>query len=279
MILIADSGSTKTTWSLVDKSEKVQTCNTKGINPFMMDGTEILSLLENDFCLPAEGVQAVYYYGAGVLPGKKETLLRLLQSYFQTDHVEVYSDLVGAARSLCQDKPGIACILGTGSNSCYYDGKKVIKNISPLGYVLGDEGSGAVLGKNLIADILKNQLPEAVKQDFFNTYPVSVEEIIENVYRRPFPNRYLAQYSRFLSKNIHIPEIVALVERNFRSFFERNIMQYEQAKEYPVYFTGSIAFVFADILNKVARDFELQIGHISKEPIDGLVTYHRKNIK
>lgn len=275
MILIADSGSTKTTWVTVDNEGKKETCNTTGINPFMMETDEILVLLDNQFSLPHKEIDHIYYYGAGALPGKKEILECLFQKYFNTAHVEVHSDLLAAARSLCLDSEGVACILGTGSNSCYYDGKDIVSHVSPLGYILGDEGSGAVLGKNLLADVLKNQLSPAICKDFFDTYQTSAGEIIENVYRKPFPNRYLAQYTRFLSKNIDDPEIISFIERNFKAFFARNILQYPQAKDVPIHFTGSIALVFKDILNNVITDFGLKAGIVSKEPMDGLIKYHQ----
>lgn len=277
MKLIADSGSTKTAWIRMDDDGNFESCYTTGINPFMMSMDEIQTLLDREFSLPTEGYEAVFYYGAGALPGKKELLVDLFRHHFNPEKVEVHSDLVGAARSLCQHSPGIACILGTGSNSCYYDGREVAHNVSPLGYVLGDEGSGAFLGKTLVADVLKNQLPEEICRNFYETYQVTAGDIIEQVYRKPFPNRYLAQYTHFLSRNIQLPEIASLVEKGFQAFFTRNVLQYEQTNELPVHFTGSVAFVFREILEKVALRHNLRMGTVTKEPMEGLIRYHQTN--
>lgn len=277
MILIADSGSTKTDWAVLRDNGETDTYNTKGINPFMMTMDEIRELLERELSFRENKPDAIYYYGAGALPGKKEQLAGLLQDYFSTEKVEVHSDLLAAARSLCQDKEGIACILGTGSNSCYYNGKDIVENVSPLGYILGDEGSGAVLGRHLVADVLKKQLPEHICQQFFETYRVTAGEIIEHVYRKPFANRYLAQYTRFLGEHIAQPEIEDFVERHFTAFFVRNIMQYEQVRNYPVCFTGSIAFVFRNILARLCDGFGLKLGTISPAPMEGLIKYHQTN--
>jgi len=275
MILLADSGSTKTSWALLNKEGNTIAFTTAGINPLLMEATEIKTLLEKEFTLPTEDIHQVFYYGAGALPGKKEVVRHVLQSFFTTDQIEIHSDLVAAARSLCQDKEGIACIIGTGSNSCFYDGKEIVNNVPPLGYILGDEGSGSALGKHLVADVLKKQLPEAVIQLFFDTYRVTTEEIIENVYRKPFPNRYLAHYSFFLSQHIHLPEIEAFVEKHLYRFFTRNLMQYNKVETYPIHFTGSVAFVFKDILQKIMNELQLQTGYITKEPMPGLITYHK----
>jgi glucosamine kinase len=175
---------------------------------------------------------------------------------------------------LCQTNPGVACILGTGSNSCYYNGSEIVDNVSPLGFILGDEGSGAVLGKILIGDILKKQLSPILINDFFDTYPTSVSEILENVYRKPFPSRYLAGYTKFLSKNIRYPEIENIVIRAFHEFVTRNLLQYPGIDRKPVHFTGSIAFHFEEQLLKVIKERNLISGNIERSPMRGLVEYH-----
>jgi N-acetylglucosamine kinase-like BadF-type ATPase len=277
MILIADSGSTKTNWSLIDKDLSIQTCITDGINPFFLTEKAIMDLLKQKFTLPLEDITAVYFYGAGCTPEKSPLVFEVLSAFFHSCSIEVNSDLLAAARSLCDDKEGIACILGTGSNSCYYDGEKIVSTISPLGYILGDEGSGAVLGKKLIADILKNQLPDVVVHDFYLMYRLSPAGIMDSVYRRPFPNRFLAQFVPFISGHITLLEMQELVKNSFAEFIERNIFQYRKAGRLPVHFTGSIAYCFKDMLDEVCSRFNLQTGNVTKEPMPGLIKYHLKN--
>ena len=275
MLLIADSGSTKTAWRLVN-SDKYTT--TGGINPFQLGTGEILNLLETEFTLPRTDITEIKFYGAGcAFPDKNKIVSDALSRYFGITGIEINSDLLAAARSLCGNRPGIACILGTGSNSCYYTGTEIAHNVSALGYVLGDEGSGAVLGRKLLSDILKNQLPETVRNLFFETYGLTVGEILENVYRKPFPNRYLAKFAQFVSANINYPEIKTLAGECFRDFFKRNVMQYEAARQLPVNLTGSISYYFSEIIKEAAEEFGLKIGKITKEPMEGLVEYHKNN--
>ncbi len=184
--------------------------------------------------------------------------------------------MLGAARSLCGNHSGIACILGTGSNSCFYDGEKIVSNVSPLGFILGDEGSGASLGKKLLSDILKNQLPKEIKDDFFSDYQQTPAEILENVYRRPFPNRYLAQFTVFLVKHISNPLISDLVESSFDEFISRNVIQYRDYKSNKVFFTGSVAYYFRNSLEKVIQKWNLDLGTIIQSPMEGLIDYHLK---
>jgi len=274
MTIIADSGSTKTTWSLIEKTGKTQTCITSGINPFFLDKAGILHVLETEFTLPSEANVSVFFYGAGCIPSKTEVLSEVLKMYFSTEKVSVNTDLLAAARALCGQSPGIACILGTGSNSCYYDGESIVKNVSPLGYILGDEGSGAVLGKKLLADILKNQAPGELAEDFYNTYSITAAEVLENVYRKPLPNRFLAQYTKFLAKHLDHPYIVLLIEDAFGEFIRRNLFQYEDCRQSPVHFTGSIAYYFKEQLREVLVKSGLVPGRITKDPMEGLIAYH-----
>jgi len=275
MLLIADSGSTKTSWRLVDSDKNTRACTTRGMNPFQVGLDEMAHLLEAEFTLPRTGISKIWFYGAGcAFPDKNQMVAVALTRYFGVCDVQVNSDLLAAARSLCGKSPGIACIMGTGSNSCYYNGQEIVQNVSPLGYVLGDEGSGNALGRKLLADVLKNQLPEAIRNLFFETYPVTVGEILDNVYRKPTPNRYLAQYARFVSANIAYPEMQTLASACFHEFFRRNVMQYELAQQLPVHFTGSIAFHFSEIICQTAGEFGLTVGNLSQEPMEGLVEYH-----
>jgi len=275
MILIADSGSTKTTWCLVGNDKNTNRCTTGGINPFQLGLDEIVHLLETEFSLPHTDISEIWFYGAGcAFPDKNRIVSDALSRYFGVCNIQINSDLLAAAHSLCGKRPGIACILGTGSNSCYYNGQEIVQNVSPLGYVLGDEGSGNAMGKKLLSDILKKQLPETICNVFFDTYHVTPGEILDNIYRKPFPNRYLAQYARFVSTNIDCIEMQTLASNCFREFFQRNVLQYEFAKQSPIHFTGSIAFYFSEILKKTAGEFGMVVGNISQEPMNGLVEFH-----
>jgi glucosamine kinase len=276
MILIADSGSTKTTWCLADAVKKTrQFILTSGINPYYQQEHEILEKLEKEFTAEKYGIEAIYFYGAGcVSPSVNQVVAKPLSEFFKTEDVQVNTDLMAAARALCGSQPGIACILGTGSNSCFYDGKGIASQVSPLGFILGDEGSGAVLGKTLLSDILKKQLPEKIISMFFEEYPVSPPEIMENIYRKPFPNRYAAQFSRFLYFHIEETEISDMVMKSFHAFFTRNVLQYPEAAQYQVYFSGSIAWYFQDLLKETANALGLKTGKIVQDPIVGLVDFH-----
>lgn len=273
MRIIADSGSTKTKFALVEGGV-VKYVLTAGINPYYQSGEEIILTLKTQL-LPEvakpESVQNIEFYGAGCGPADKIAIVRdALQSVFTDAAIIVASDLVGAAKALCGDKPGIACILGTGSNSCHYDGEKIVQNVSPLGFILGDEGSGAVLGKLLVADILKNQAPKSLADRFFRKYNYTSAEIIDKVYRKPFPNRFLASLTPFISENIDDAYCHSLVYNSFKAFIERNLRQYPAGL--PVHFTGSVAYYFRTILEEAMTASGLKLGRIVREPIELLVS-------
>lgn len=277
MILIADGGSTKTDWSIVSGNQEIDRIKTRGINPFFQTEEEISAEIR-DHLIPQikkyDSIEAVYFYGAGcAFPEKNEVLRRAITCYLPV-RVEVGSDLLAAARALCGHSPGIACILGTGSNSCLYDGKEIVRNISPLGFILGDEGSGAVLGKLLVGDVLKNQLPVALQEAFFAEFGLTPAMIMEKVYKQPFPNRFLASLSPFLIRHIENPAIYSLVSNSFRGFFARNVMQYDGRQDHPVHLIGSIAWYYQDILRDIAREFGLRLGTVVQSPVHGLILYH-----
>jgi N-acetylglucosamine kinase-like BadF-type ATPase len=275
MVLIADSGSTGTTWSII-RERGTDSCTTAGINPFLQTEEEIAESLANGFSLKRGPFDAVHFYGAGCAnPEKNEKVKRPLAAFFDAAHIFVDSDLMAAARSLCGTGPGIAAILGTGSNSCYYDGKEIAKHVSPLGYILGDEGSGSVMGRRLLSDILKNQLPAKVISDFFSEYNIQPADILEQVYRKPFPNRFMAKFTPFLAVNIDQPAVYQLVKQSFSDFFTRNISQYPEALQMPVNFTGSIAWYFSDVLSEAAKENGYRTGIITRSPMEGLVSYHK----
>jgi len=274
MILIADSGTTKTEWCLITDDSTTEILVTPGINPFYQEVENIAAILQKEF-YAAKIFDAIYFYGAGCINKEKQEVVRksLLQ-VFEADHIFIGTDLLAAAHSLCQNQSGVACILGTGSNSCYYNGSEIVDNVSPLGFILGDEGSGAVLGKKLIGDILKKQLPQSLINDFFETYHTTPAEILENVYKKPFPSRYLADFTKFLSKNIKYPEIENIVISSFREFVTRNLLQYPEIEKMPIHFTGSIAFHFEVQLRKAIEEQHLILGNIEQAPMKGLIRYH-----
>lgn len=276
MILIADSGSTKTDWCAVENNEVVLQVQTKGMNPYFQSEEEIVNEINEQLVplLPDKPLTAIYFYGAGCA-FDKITLMRnaLGRSLRVEGEIEVNSDMVGTARALCGNEAGIACILGTGSNSCYYDGETIVANVSPLGFILGDEGSGAVLGKLFIGSLLKNQLTEGLKETFLDEYKLTPAEIIDRVYRKPFPNRFLATFSPFIAKHIEDNSIQSLVKDAFSDFFRRNVMQYDY-RTCKVHFCGSIAHFYRDLLIEAANELQLNIGTIAQTPMDGLVAYH-----
>lgn len=276
MILVADSGSTKTDWCLVESDRLFRRIQTKGINPFFQSEeeikNEIITVLHPQ--IEEAKIEAVHFYGAGCTPEKAEIVRRsLLKGLSMNGSVEVGSDMLGAARGLCENKPGITCILGTGSNSCYYDGKEIVQNVSPLGFILGDEGSGAVLGKLLVGDLLKNQLSTELKEKFLKQFNLTPPEIIDRVYRQPFPNRFLASLSPFLAQNIEEPGLRNLVFGSFQAFLKRNVMQYDY-EHLPVHFTGSVAFHYKEILTDAIQRMNLRLGTITQSPMDALIRYH-----
>lgn len=276
MILIADSGSTKTDWCVTYDNTPIKRIGTKGINPFFQSEEEIrqeliISLLPQ---LPEGTINSVYFYGAGCTPEKAPVLRRALaDSLSVIETIKISSDMLGAARGLCGHEPGIACILGTGSNSCFYNGEEIVANISPLGFILGDEGSGAVLGKLLIGDILKNQLSPALKEAFFQQFDLTTAEIIDRVYRQPFPNRFLASLSPFLAQHLDEPAIRTLVLNSFTAFLRRNVMQYDY-RRYPVHFIGSVADCYKELLQEAAQATGVRIGKVLQSPMEGLIEYH-----
>lgn len=276
MIIIADSGSTKTDWCAIENGTILCRIQTKGINPFFQKEEEILEELNRSLLplLPEKEVNAVHFYGAGCTPEKAPVLVQAIRQAMNIQgKIEVHSDMLAAARSLCGRQPGIACILGTGSNSCYYDGEKIEKNISPLGFILGDEGSGAVLGKLLVGDLLKNQLTPELKEAFLKQFGLTPPEIIDRVYRQPFPNRFLAGLTPFLAQHLDEPALFDLVLGSFKAFLKRNVMQYDYT-EYPVHFIGSIAFYFQNVLYRAAQEMEIKLGSIEKSPMKGLIEFH-----
>ena len=273
MILIAESGSTKTDWVLLGSKGVTKRQQTLGINPYHQNTSSIIKIISSldDF----GSVTQIFFYGAGCAVDEKKKIIKdsLLQ-IFPDANCEINSDVLAAARSVCRREKGIACIIGTGSNSCLYDGENIEHNVPPLGYILGDEGSGAVMGKKLLADILKNIAPAEIKSAFYLKYNLKYADIINKVYKEEAPSRFLAQFTIFLSENIQSPYISELVKNSFGEFFERNIKQYNNHISLPIHFIGSIAFYFKKELEMVAAKIGLHLGKIEQSPLEGLIQYH-----
>ena len=288
MILIADSGSTKVHWCLMAANGHTAEFITDGINPLFQTSDAMRNSICNQLLpqmasmLWAGTVSHVFFYGAGCTPEKSPFVEKAIESVFKKAKVFVASDMLGATRGLLGHEKGVACILGTGSNSCLYDGEQIIKNVPSLGFILGDEGSAATLGKRLVSDLLKNQLGDDLKERFLSQYAINQADVIEHVYRQPFPNRWLANLARFCAENIDDPSIHDLVYDHFAQFVKRNISQYytseEQKQSMPVGFVGSIAFYYRPVLEQVMSDYGFRVGQILQDPIPGLVEYHRGDV-
>lgn len=283
--LIADAGSTKIDWVLLsNEGKKEAELVTPGLNALLATESEATELFGNassklyaGLSEAPEGVE-VSYYGAGCATTEIcDRIATSIRQSFRARDVMVASDLLGAARSLHGRNRGIACILGTGSNSCLYNGSEIEHNVPSLGYVLGDEGSGAALGKRLVADAFKGHLPEIIREKFTDTYKMTIGDILDRVYKQPGANRFLASLVPFIAENIWNPYLYSLVRKEFESFLERNVSQYEGAHTLPIAFTGSIAWHFSDILREAATNAGFTPGEITSHPLEGLIKYHSQS--
>lgn len=279
--LIADSGSTKTDWILTTTENSILEVETMGINPVRDSQDAILGIIRNELVpqLPQQyHISRIYFYGAGCIAPYKTHVEEVLARTFTTAaRIDVESDLLGAARALCGTNAGIACIIGTGSNSCLYDGKEIISNTSPLGYILGDEGSGAFLGKTLVGNILKKIFSQQLQDSFFRKFRLTAPIIINKVYREPMPNRFLASLVPFLSEHRHQEEIHQMLVWSFRQFFTRNVKAYGHP-EMDINMVGSIAFYFQEEITEAAALERLKIGKILQKPAQELAVFHRKSL-
>jgi len=274
--LIADSGATKAEWCLV-KDNKRKTIFTQGISPYFLSTAQIKDLVENELKphIKKASVDQIFYYGTGCAnPDNAKSVKKALQQVFPGSAVTVNHDLMAAARSLCQHQKGIACILGTGSNSCFYNGKKIVKNSPGLGYVLGDEASGAYLGKKVIQHYLYKTFDDDLVARFDAKYVTNASEILENVYKKPLPNRYLATFTMFLAENRGHYMIENIIEDGINDFFFTHLCKYKEAWNLPVNFVGSVANGFKDVLQQLCQSYEFELGTVLKNPMQGLVEYH-----
>ena len=280
MILVADSGATKTDWGFGDCLTDLRLVRTEGINPFHQDEGTIRRILKEQLSpqIPHgnEEVTHIHFYGAGCTPEKSVSIRRILQESFPSAiEIHAESDLLGAARASCGHEAGIACILGTGSNSCLYDGKDIIDHIPPLGYILGDEGSGAYLGKRFMSDCLKRQLPESLLNGLLDEYRLTPSLLLDHVYRMPQANRFLAGLTPYISKHKKNPLVHRFLIDCFDDFFRRNVYLY--GNKWPVSFVGSIGWHFQEEIRESASAAGFTTRSFIKSPINGLVRYHLEN--
>lgn len=277
-ILIADAGSTKTEWSLL-RNGKVKSVETAGISPYFLGEEQIAELLRNELvpALKKAEVDEVYFYGTGCLnPANNKLVRKAIRKVFPGAVVNVTNDVEGAAIGLCGNNKGIACILGTGSSSCFYDGKKIRKNNPGLGYALGDEGSGAYLGKKVLQYYLYNTFDEDLRARFDAAYVTNSTEILEHVYKKPLPNRYLASFARFLADNRGHYMIENIIEDGLNDFFFTHLGKYNEAWKYPINFVGGIAFGFKDVIKDLCATYNFELGRILQKPMKGLIEYHKE---
>jgi N-acetylglucosamine kinase-like BadF-type ATPase len=275
MILLADGGSTKVDWRLIENGKEIKQVFTKGANPFFRTREDISREIKASLSpeIKEYTIDSVHFFGAGCANPEKNDIVRsAIADSITTSEIEVDTDMLGAARGLCGHEKGIACIIGTGSNSCFYDGNRIVENVSPLGYILGDEGSGAVIGRLFVGALLKNQLTGGLKEAFLREYGLSPTDIMEKVYRQPLANRFLAGFAPFIKRNIGDKSVENIVYHSFKEFYLRNVMQYDYEHNI-INFTGSIAFHFRDILRRAGEDLGLKTGRIEQSPMEGLISY------
>ena len=275
--LIADSGATKAEWCLM-KGKKRTIFFTQGISPFLMTSEEIAAMLMKELkpSMKKERIDEIYFYGTGCSSEHNiKSVKKALKFVFPTaGKIKVDHDMMGAAKALCGHEKGVACILGTGSNSCYFNGIRITKNSPGLGYVLGDEGSGAYLGRKVIQHFLYNTFDVDLQERFTAKYNTNRVEILDHVYRKPMPNRYMASFALFLAENRGHYMVENIIEDSFNEFFFNHLYKFRESWLYPIHFTGGVAYAFRDVLKTMCHSYELQVGRILKNPMQGLIEYH-----
>jgi len=278
MVLVADSGSTKTDWRLVREDGKIQSFNTIGFNPFFITTDSIINELTNsELSKVSTDVSHVFFYGAGCSSVENNQILqKALTTFFKHAEVEVNHDMLAAARALCGNEKGMVAIMGTGSNSCMYDGDEIVENVKALGFILGDNGSGADIGKTFIKAYLGEELPEEIHSNFIDQYNLSADDILEAVYKKPLPNRFLAGFNLFVFQYIDHPFIKKMIKKRFNLFFTKNICKYSDYQNNKLNLVGSIAYVYQDLISEVAEEHRVEMGKIIRQPIEDLVNYHLK---
>lgn len=283
MIIIADGGSTKTNWCLIDDAGKKIYFNTEGYNPYFVSSDYMISSLKKGLPsdLPYDQIEEVNYYGAGVHNQEKAAIVKTaLSAHFTGADIRVGHDLIAAARALLGTQAGFAAILGTGTNSCIYDGEKITHNIDSAAYILGDEGSGCYIGKKVLADYVRGYMPEALRQVFWETYKLTPDDVMDHVYTKPLVSRFCAGFSKFVyDNNIHIEYCRNIVKQSFLDFFNNLVVRYPDYKTYTFNCIGSVGYNFRNVLSETAEEFGMKVGKILRSPIDDLVQYHIEQAK
>jgi glucosamine kinase len=276
-ILIADSGATKCEWCLLHNGRK-KTIFTQGMSPYFLNSEQVQDIIRKELLpkIKNQAVTEIYFYGTGCLDPRNAKMMKAaISKVFTGAQVNVEHDLAGAAKAVCGDTKGIACILGTGSNSCYFNGKKVVKNSPGIGYILGDEGSGAYLGKKVIQYYLYGTFDEDLMYKFNDKYKVNAADILEQVYRRPLANRYLSGFSLFLAENRGHYMIENIIEDGLNDFFFTHLCKYTESWKLPIHFVGGVAHGFKDVVKDLCHSYEFDLGKILRNPMEGLIEYHR----
>ena len=279
MILIADSGSTKTDWRLMEDGREISQVKTRGFNPYYQQIDEMVQEIKSELIPSVENtvVDTIHFYGAGCSTAERQKMISdALSPFFPDSSIFVQSDLIGAARALSGNQAGIVCILGTGSGSCQYDGQRITENIPSLGFILGDEGSGAWLGKKMVTDFLRGHMPQKSLEAVKEMLKINKEIILEHVNHKPMPSRYLAGFAKFISENIDQTYFYQLIFDSFTAFAQNYILRYTDYADLKSHFVGSVAYYNQEILQNVAKYNGFEIGNIIKSPIDGLTHYHTK---
>lgn len=276
--IIADSGATKCQWTLVLGNQK-KTITTIGISPYFLTTDQIVETIAKGFNkkVDTDIINAVYFYGTGLSnPLNVTSIKKALKKVFPKADLDIQTDLVAVARATCQHSKGVACILGTGSNTGYFNGKKIVKNSPGLGFVLGDEGSGAYLGKKVLQYYLYKTFDEELMHAFESKYPINKDQILDAIYKQPLPNRYMASFSEFLSEHRGHYMIENIIEDGINDFFFAHLNKLNESWLYPIHFAGSVAYIFRDVIKQLATAYELEIGTIVKSPMEGLIAFHKK---
>lgn len=274
--LIADSGATKAEWCLISNGRK-KTIFTQGISPYFLSTEQIIALLQAELAPRFKTTpDAIYYYGTGCAnPENAKSVKKALKTVFPSSTIQVNTDLMAAARAVCGREKGIACILGTGSNSCFYNGRTIVKNSPGIGFILGDEGSGAYLGKKVVQYYLYNTFDEDLRSRFDARFVTNTVEILDNVYKKPLPNRYLAGFALFLAENRGHYMVENIIEDGLNDFYFQHLCKYSEVWKYPVNFVGSVASGFKDVLEQLCQSYEFEMGTVLKNPMQGLVKFHK----
>jgi glucosamine kinase len=280
-ILIADSGATKTEWCLIINGKK-RGINTQGLSPYFLNITQIVEILNKELCKKIKdiAINEIYFFGTGCSNKPNQTIVaKALKQLFPIAKIHVDHDMLGAAKSVCHQSKGVACILGTGSSACFFDGKKITKSRTGLGYALGDEGSGSYLGRKIIQYYLYDTFDADLKLAFEKRFNVDKSIILENVYKKPFPQRYIASFCVFLSENRGHFMIENIIEDGLIDFFFKHLIKFNESWKYPVHFVGSIAYHFKDVVKDLCNNYGFEMGTVIKKPMIGLAQFYIQKSK